>query len=227
MGLAILKRRQNFLCLSAILMCVASLDIGCGRELTIYRDNVINTDFDRNGAPIEVDIVTVFPSDFRRVNDTDLEEINNDLLPGKKINSKMWFERKPTRESYKNMDPNHYYIPSKRIFSFAANREDTFGTYKGGRIQGAKFRESNKKGDIVVTGIPVDDIWNERSVLFVFCKFTNANGEVLPTAPAEFRKLGRYKEELAVTIHDKYVEVGTSAKLDKNMEEEQAKKSKE
>lgn len=201
---------------------------GCGRQLTIYRDDVINTDFDRNGAPIEVDIVSVFPSDFRRTNDVDLEEINNDLLPGKQINSKMWFERKPTRESYKNMDPNRYYIPSKRIFSFAANKEGIFGTYKGGRIQGAKFRESNRAArEIVVTGIPVDDIWNEKSVLFVFCKFTNASGEILPTAPAEFRKLGRYKEDLGVHIHDKYVEALTGAKLDKNMEEEQARDAKE
>lgn len=211
------------------LVCVVACttaSVGCGRELTIYRDDVINTDFDRNGAPIEVDIVTVFPSDFRKVNDVDLEEINNDLLPGKGVNAKMWFERKPTRESYRNMDPNHYYIPSKRIFSFAANRETTFGNYKGGRIQGAKFRESGRTAkEIVVQGIPVDDIWNDRSVVFVFCKFTNANGEILPTAPAEFRKLGRYKEALAVHIHDKWVEAMSSAKLDKNFEEKQNKKA--
>ncbi|MBX3394906.1 MAG: hypothetical protein KF841_06025 [Phycisphaerae bacterium] len=215
--------------LQASVLCVAACAttwVGCGRELTIYRDDVINTDFDRNGAPIEVDIVSVFPSDFRKVNDVDLEEINTDLLPSKGINSKMWFERKPTRESYSKMDPNHYYIPSKRIFSFAANRETTFGNYKGGRIQGAKFRESGRTAkEIVVTGIPVDDIWNDRSVIFVFCKFTNANGEILPTAPAEFRKLGRYKEDLAIHIHDKSVEALSSAKLDRNFEEKQNKKA--
>lgn len=193
-------------------ICASPLAVGCGRELTIYRDDVINTEFDRNGVPMDVDIVMVYPSDFKG----DLMEINRDLLADSSITSDMWFKNKPTRDSAKDPEDHaHYRIPSDRIFSFAEKKEEAYGKYLGGQLQGAKYSKKGEK-EIIVRNIPVADIWNERSILYVFGRFTDAKGAVLPTKPAKFWKIGRYKEELAIRIRGKSIDVMTDATFNKD-----------
>ncbi|HWL93908.1 MAG TPA: hypothetical protein VNT79_10270 [Phycisphaerae bacterium] len=188
---------------------------GCSRKLTIYRDEVINTNFDRNGVPMDVDIVSVYPSDFK----DELEDINRDLLPGQRITSDMWFLNRPTRESAKNPDDrSHYRIPRERILSFCERAEDTAGERQGGRIRGSKYSKSGEH-EIVLSNIPVGSPNHERSVIFVFCRFTDANGTVLQTRPAEFRKPARFGNELGVRIRADSVERLTKADYDKDLDE--------
>lgn len=197
------------------LMFFTPLLSGCGRTLTIYRDEVINTEFDRNGVPMDVDVVTLFPSDFKG----ELEEINRDLMPGSGITADMWFKNKPTRDSAKDPeDRAHYRIPRDRIYSFAEKKEATFGMWEGGQIQGNKYRKAGEK-EIVIRNIPVGGYSDDRSVIFVFCRFTDARGAVLATKPAEFRKLSRYSEDLAVRIRAKSVERLTQPKFDKDYDD--------
>jgi hypothetical protein len=171
---------------------------GCSaRTMTVTREPVINTAFDRNGVPLSVDIVTVHPDDLKGDN----VEYNRDLAPGGGITADVWFANKPTRDSVK--DPNdtkHFRIDRSQIFSFTdMKKEDVYGVYCGGQIVGNKYRGAHEK-DIVVRNIDVGDVFDEKGVIYVFGRFTDATGRVLPTKPAEFWRVGDYVRNLEVRI---------------------------
>lgn len=171
--------------------CAALGTAGCSdRILTIdVADFIAKTPGQPNGTPIEVDIVCVLPSDFKK----DLKERNKDLLPGSTITSEQWFQNKPTKESMTNPAGGaRYQIPSERIISYA-EKPELYGKYAGGRIRGAKAggqaRFSCSKT------IPVKDIHDSQSAIYVFARFPGKT-----TSPAVFSPIGAYTRDIAVYI---------------------------
>jgi hypothetical protein len=200
-------RRQARVLLSgaamALLLCMAA---GCGgRTMKITTADYINTAFVPKGAPLEVDIVTVLPGDFKN----EKEEANQDLLPDAMITSNVWFERRPTALSLNKVgDTYHFKIPRSRIICFTDD-EDAYGERRGGAILGANYREDP---EIIVKDLPTTsnplNWFSKRYMVYVFCKFQDAEGkDVLPTRPAVFAPVYRHGGKLAVHVNETSIEV--------------------
>ena len=170
---------------------------GCARTLRVTCDAVINTGFQPNGSPLNVDVVSVFPHDLRGKH----AEVNEFLKPGSGITADVWFARKPTRESRRNdEDTSHFQIDRAQILSFTdKKKEDVYGRYLGGQILGRKYW-SPGKNNILVSDVPAKDIFDDHSVIYVFCRFTDEKGNVLPTQPATFAPVGSFESQLAVHV---------------------------
>jgi len=200
---------------AASLSWVSLLLLGCtAREITIERDPVINTRSSAEGVPLSVDIVSVYPSDLEGPN----RDLNKELDPtaGQIITSDVWFKRKPTRESMNvaEGDPTRFRIPREQIFSYTdLDPGEAYGNYRGGQIRGSKFPPPK----IVVSGIPVAGwggrrVHDSRSVIYVFGRFTDENGNVMKTEPAMFWSVGDFERKLAVRIKDDRIEAVTPRK---------------
>jgi hypothetical protein len=173
--------------------------------MKITTADYINTAFVPKGAPLEVDIVTVFPGDFK----SEKEEANQDLLPDALITSDVWFERRPTARSINKVgDTYHFKIPGSQIICFTDD-EEAFGERRGGAILGANYREDP---EIIVKDLPKTsnplNWFSKKYLVYVFCKFQDAEGkDVLPTRPAVFAPVYRHGGKLAVHVNETSAEV--------------------
>ena len=190
-------------CRFGMVMCLALLlgGVGCcgSKVLTLNRDKYINSGFDPHGSPLSVDVVCVFPSDLKG----ESEELNRMLAPNGGITADAWFDRKPTQASMQNQEahPNHYRIHRDQIFSFTDGRQkDVYGKVEGRQIQGTDYAPVKGGKPITVRDIPVKCCLSGDSLIYVFCMFTNANGEVLATKPAVFHPAGDYGRNIVVHI---------------------------
>ena len=66
--------------------------------------------------------------------------------------------------------------------------------------------------------VPVDDIWDDRSVIYVFGKFIDKDGKVLATKPAVFWKVGDYTRGLQVLVGPDFIKRNVEPTLDKDRE---------
>lgn len=175
---------------------------GCeNRTIAVDREKFINTRADPKGYPVSIDIVSVYPSDLK-------DAANKDLMPtGPGITADLWFARKPTRESMSRKDDvQNFRLGEEQIHSYTDEDNKTiYGRRKGGKIIGTDA----SSGNIVISrsqGLPVRDIFSSEAAIYVFAKFTDKNGKVLPSRPAVFWRVGDFKEELAVRIKGESIE---------------------
>jgi hypothetical protein len=221
--LAWLRRMDMRASLAGVIL-LAALATGCGgRMMTITVADYINTGFAPKGAPLEVDIVTVLPKDFK----DEKQEVNQDLLPDAGITSDVWFERKPTARSMRDSaDVDHFQIPKSQIFSFT-DRKDVYGQRCGEALVGAAFRDD---GAITVKGIPPSSAYTlhrAKSAIYVFCRFQDPDGRgVLRTRPAVFSPVGSYRQKLAVRIKETSVEIACEPTFKAYSPEEESQESK-
>ncbi len=181
-------------------LCVAILfagSIGCNsRIMTIHRGEVINTYVEPQGSPLSIDIVTVAPADFKG---DEKENANHDLLPDGGITADVWFKRKPTRLSMADeKGVEHFILDRKQIISFTDNKkQDVYGVRQDGRIRGRRFEKADR---IIVEDIPAMDIRNRKSAIYVFGKFMDAEGNVIPTKPVIFSPVDAYHQRIEIEI---------------------------
>lgn len=190
----------------------AALTLGCERRLTIRQDDYINNAMHRNrpparrtGEPLELTVVCVLPADLK-------DAANADLKPGSPINSRTWYARRPGAQlapipGLPAAPP--FNIPASQIFTLDENNpEPSLRPLHGKVIEGGD-RELLVTDKIITIKIPWGDlVFNDRNcVVYVFGRFADENGDILPVPPAVFERPGQYKSEL-------FVKVGSNGKWD-------------
>ena len=197
--------------------------LGCpARSLTITQDAYINNAMHRNlpegertGDPLEVSIVCVYPEDLEK-------PANQALRPGQNINCKGWYDHRPEASG---AVADRFDLSRNQIYLLTdGGSAQVFGQKKGPALKGA-VRDG--RGQVVVSGIKFErKLHGANSVIYVFPRFIDKNGEVLPTPPAVFNPPGAYTSGLSVKIganaaeiknpathHGQNIEVTTSRRL--------------
>lgn len=167
-----------------IAVCTAST--GCAtRAVSIRQEALINTAYIAEGEPLEVTVVCVHPDDLEN-------QVNQPLAPGSNINSKVWYERRPTLSG---SNSNPFVLAQDRIFVFTDDPEDQVW----GRKLGPSLRGADQDGrSLIQTSIPFrDTFWRSGSVIYVFAAFSGPDG-VIPAAPAIFP--GHHRAKIAIAI---------------------------
>ena len=178
--------------------------VGCARQLTITQDPHINTAMhinrppdQRTGEPLEVNIVCVYPEDFEKPE-------NAQLSPEIDITADVWYQRRPTRGG---TEPGKFNLPPERIYVFT-DAADCYGRKVGPRLKGAT---EDGKADIKVKGgikfRAVGRIFknkgglrHRKSAIYVFPRFVDARGQVLPVRPVKWSPPGAYSRNLHCKI---------------------------
>jgi hypothetical protein len=182
-----------------VLVCGVLGLAGCGRALTIHQDPYVNTACHANrppdkrtGEPLELTVVCVYPRD--------LDKPENELLkPTSKISSKDWYEHRPQGPA---AEAGRFVLPKNQVFLLTGDSK-AYGQKIGEFLRGAK--QDGEKA-VQKTGIWFDGGWggaqyhDERSVIYVFGRFTDKDGNVLPVPPAKFHPPGAYTEKLEIKI---------------------------
>jgi len=200
---------------SAVLgACAAVVSTGCSaRLLTISQDPYINTkpytDRERGartGDPLEVNIVCVLPAD--------LEDSANELLrPGSGITSDVWYKKRPTQAGGGG---DRFNLPSGQIHLFT-DRRDVYGVRAGSRLKGSVADQKDK----FVVKVPFGkDLFDKRSAIYVFPRFLDKEGRVLPVKPVVFSPPGAWTRNISVKIGvrdpdgraEQYIEMTTARK---------------
>jgi hypothetical protein len=156
---------------------------GCARQLTITQEDYINNAMqidrspqDRTGEPLELDIVCVYPDDLA-------DPRNARLGPNSGLTSEEWFRRRPIPGDQVNLGApsDRFWLPEEQIYLLTNDRQ-----YYGQRI-GAALRGAKLDGTAVAKGGIDFNAWflhSENSVIYVFGRFTDKQGKVLPVPPA-------------------------------------------
>jgi hypothetical protein len=172
---------------------------GCARQLTITQDDYVNNAMqidrerrDRTGEPLELDVVCVYPKDLNH-------QRNDRLKPNSGITSAEWFKRRPVPGDRPDMETanDRFRLPPQQIF-LLTNERETYGRRIGACLRGARQdgKTITKKG-IEFSAAALHD---GRSVIYVFGKFTDKQGQVLAVPPAMFHPPGAYTDRLAIRI---------------------------
>lgn len=176
------------------------IGVACGcaaRSLKItIPDEYINTKMhdnraceDRTGERLELDIVCVLPSDLEI-------PINRPLRPDGNITSKVWFEMRPVMGKTQGVDC--FDLPPKQIYRLT-DKKSAYGTIKWSRLTGSKHGNQVVK----IKGIKFPKsgkLHSHNSVIYIFPKFIDADGQVLETRPVMFNSPGDYRKELSIEI---------------------------
>ncbi len=176
-------------------MGLVALSGGCSaRTLTIVQEDRINTAMHQDrpqnkqtGNPLEVSIVCVFPSDLEKPE-------NARLQADEGITAKEWYEFRPTGAP---PDGRHFNLPCNQIYMLT-NEESPCGKVKGPALRGALedgYSEKKMKGILFKK-----KLHSRKSVIYVFPKFIDKNGEVLPVLPVKYHPPGGYTAKLVVKI---------------------------
>jgi hypothetical protein len=190
----------------------AILGLGCERRLTIRQDGYINNAMQpnrpparRTGEPLELTVVCVLPADLRDDNGP-----NADLKPGSPVNSRMWYARRPGAQlAPKPGEPvaAPFNIPATQIFILDENNTDASLRPLHGKTIEGQDRELKVTDKMLKFSIPALDLFSKNCIVYVFGRFADENGDILPVPPAVFAPPGDYKSEL-------YIRVGSTGKLD-------------
>ena len=174
---------------------LAVLSGGCrARTLTITQEDHINTAMHEHrarekqtGDPLELNVVCVFTGDLEKPE-------NARLQPDEGITAKEWFEFRPTGAP---PDGRHFNLPCNQIYMLT-NEESPCGKVKGPALRGALEDGFSEK---TIRDISFRKrLHHRRSVIYVFPKFIDKNGEVLPVPPVKYHPPGAYTRNLAVKI---------------------------
>lgn len=193
--------------------------MGCARVLTITQDDYINTAMHvnrplaaRTGEPLEIDIVCVTPTDLKH-------EANAGMAPDANITSAIWFRDRPIPGDKKDMEDRggRFWLPKSQISLLTFDKK-CYGTLIGDPLCGAA---TDKKREAVKTFSHAGALHDKDSVIYVFGKFIDKNGGVLPVPPAKFHPPGAYTEKLCIKIgvdesranYGQYIDNTTERKL--------------
>lgn len=185
--------------------------LGCERRMTIRQDNYINNAMQpnrpparRTGEPLELTVVCVLPADLK-------DPANADLKPGSPIDSRMWYGRRPggavaPRPGEPVAAP--FKIPAGQIFVLDENNPDaSLRPLHGKAIEGSDRQLKVDTDKILKFSVPAGALFSKDCAIYVFGKFADENGDILPVAPAVFSPPGDYTSEL-------FIKVGTTGKWD-------------
>jgi hypothetical protein len=172
---------------------------GCGKELVITQGQYINTamhvnrqEQDQTGEPLELNVVYVYPETLKH-------DANGRLAPESGITADIWFRDRPQPGDTKDMAARgtRFWLPKEQILLLTDDSQ-FYGTRVGGRPRGAHI-----DGNEVVLKRKLDfkgSLGSDRSVIYVFPKFVDSKGQVLPVRPAKFHPPSAYDKELTVRI---------------------------
>lgn len=170
--------------------------LGCpARSLMVTQDPYINNAMHRNlsesertGDPLEVSIVCVYPEDLEK-------PANQALRPGQNITCKGWYDHRPEASG----GADRFDLARNQIHLLTdAAPSQAFGQKKGPALKGA-VRDG--RSEVPVPGIKFErKLHSANSVIYVFPRFIDKNGEVLPVPPAVFNPPGAYSSGLSVKI---------------------------
>lgn len=180
---------------------------GCGgdRKITFVQDDYINTGVhcdraraeERTGEPLDVSIVCVTPADMKK--QVDGVNVNHNLRAASGLTSADWYERCPI-SGRPEESKSRFAISPEQIYVLTndTNQARLFGTRVGPALNGAKIDGQAKtiETPIVFKGSQSSD----DSIIYVFAKFKDRNGRVLPAPPVKFQPPSRYKGDLRVRI---------------------------
>lgn len=201
----LMRNRNDFArtCAAVTGICLLLPFTGCGRQMTITQDPHINTAMhinrppaQRTGEPLEVNIVCVYPSDLEKPE-------NAQLSPDLGITSDVWYARRPTMGG---TEPGKFDLPPEQLYLFT-DASDYYGKKVGPRLKGAV--EDGKAEIKVKGGIKFRTVggWgakgglhSKKSVIYVFPRFVDARGQVLPEKPARWNPPGAYPRHLTCKI---------------------------
>ena len=177
-----------------VLLFVAAAGPGCAREMTIIQADYINTGMYKQahrGEPLELNIVSVYPRDLKN-------DANERLRPGSGITSKEWFADRPQPGDTKDMEDRdgRFWLKNNQVFLLTDSRK-IYGKRVHPALRGAV---RDKKKEVVVEFEFAGDLHHDESVIYVFAKFTDPNGDVLPVRPAVLHPPGAYTHELTVEV---------------------------
>ena len=176
------------------LVGLLSLSSGCAaRIVTVRQEDRINTAMhihrplaDQTGDPLEVSIVCVYPDDLQKPE-------NERLKPDSSITAKDWYDFRPTGMP----DGQHFNLPANQVY-LLTDEKTVFGKIKGPALKGAIEGGTPERE---VKGIQFKrKLHSKKSVIYVFPKFIDKNGEVLPVRPVKFGPPGAYTRQLFVKI---------------------------
>ncbi len=187
-------RAGRWMAVVAVVGCLQ----GCAQHVTFRQADYINTAMhwgrapsQRTGEPLEINIV--------RVRSKDLKIATNDRLrPDRNISSDVWFANRPILgdDLEKAETGGRFWLPKSQILVMTYDPE-YYGTRIGDPLRGAA---TDKKKEIKTSVSASGMFSNVTSAIYVFAKFVDENGNVLPIAPARLRSPGRGDRELIVEI---------------------------
>lgn len=191
------SRRNGTLLAPARLVGVAAVTMaflassGCAaRTLTIVQAGLINDEAKSTGEPLEVTIVCVTPEDLKK-------ERNELLDPTSDITCKQWYAFRPDKNS---RDATRFQIPSNQIFLLTDQpKGQVWGQIRGPALRGAD--RDSRGGKVVVKNIAFPrDLWNKKSVIYVFPRFIGKDWNELPVAPVKYNPPGDSTRKLSCEI---------------------------
>ena len=171
---------------------------GCARVLTIAQGDYVNTAIhinrpvgSRTGEPLEINLVSVRAKDLKH-------EANGRLAPASGITSEEWFRNRPIPGDKADMQNRgtRFWLPKSQILLMTYDKE-YYGQRIGDPLRGAatdKAKEIRKTFDFP------GGLHDEQSVIYVFGKFIDSKGQVLPVPPAVFHPPGAYTRDLSVRV---------------------------
>jgi len=179
---------------------IAAVSAGCSRSLTIEQDEYVNTAMhqardpqNQTGEPLEVVIVCVAPRDLKK-------QGNERLKPGAGITSREWYQKGPKPGDTVEMENNEgrFRLPGNQIYLLTNDTESAYGKQIGAALRGGKL-----DGKIVKKQNIDFKFWSlhdSDAVIYVFGKFTDKDGNVLPVPPAKFHPPGAYESNVSIKI---------------------------
>jgi len=179
----------------------AALFSGCAsKELVITQAEYINTAMSPSGEPLELAIVYVYPEDLKHPAD-------GALAPDSGITADRWFRDRPLPGDTKDMSGrgSRFWLPEDQILLLNNPPVDTtYGTHVGNRPRGAAYDKSEV---VLRRNLAVKGRGKNPSVIFVFAKYIDSRGQVMPKRPAKFHPVGDYGNELRVRIGGEELEI--------------------
>ncbi len=169
--------------------------VGCqSRTLVITQADRINTAMqlgraleNQTGEPLELTVVCVKPEDLEK-------QENSRLSPDSLITSKEWYEFRPEGGVPTG---GRFDIPDSQIYVLT-NKNRICGQVRGPALRGAI---EDGTAERFIKGISFGrKSYSKKSAIYVFPKFIDRNGAVLPVPPVRFSPPAAYSSTLRVEI---------------------------
>lgn len=173
---------------------------GCAHTLTFRQADYINTAMhwgrppsQRTGQPLEVNIVSVRAKDLKLA-------VNDRLKPERNITSDVWFANRPLPgdDLEKAQAGGRFYLPKSQI-QLLTYASDYYGTKIGDPLRGAA---TDKKVDVKTTVSSSGFFGSATAVIYVFGKFVDEKGEVLPVPPARIEPGSAHKLIIEIGVDE-------------------------
>ena len=181
----------------AVVLAAVVLSSGCSSTtLTITQGEYINTAMhmnrpaaSRTGEPLELTVVCLYSKDLKH-------EANGRLAPGSGITSDIWYRDRPMLGDREEMQDRgtRFWVPKSQVFVMTYDKQ-YYGTSIGAPIRGYatdKSAEIRRRFDFP------SSFKKSRAWIYVFPRFIDTEGRVLPVPPAVFKPGNAIQVEIGV-----------------------------